>query len=932
MHKPRLFLLDAYALIFRAYYGLGNNFLYNSKKQNVTAISGFTQALWQILEKENPDYIGVAFDEGAPVERLEVYSEYKANRQETPEDIIWSVPYIKKIIEAFNIPILAMPGYEADDVIGTLSAQAEKQGVEVYMVTPDKDFGQLITDNVKMYKPGRKGGDVEIIGVAETLEDWGIDNVKQVIDILGLWGDAVDNIPGVPGIGEKTASKLIKEYGSIENLLANTDKLKGKQKENLETYAKQALMSKLLATIDIQVPIELNLGNLKRELFNREKLQAIFSDLEFRTLAKRILGDSPNYEQNETKTTPVKKAPPQMDLFGNNEVIAEPEPTNLKTIENVTHAYYLADTANKLGDLIDILNQADEYCFDTETTGLDSLTAELVGLSFSIKPHTAWYVPLPNDKIETLKILELFRPIFLDEKKTLIGQNIKFDMRMLIHYGFEIKNKLYDTMLAHYVLSPEGKHGMDYLSETLLQYKPISIETLIGKKGARQGNMRDVELNKIAEYAAEDADITLQLKHQIDSQLDDALRYVFTKIDTPLIKVLSYVEQEGVRIDTDFLKDYSNELANDLLGLEKEIYNLADATFNIDSPKQLGEILFERMKLPYNAQRTKTKQYSTGEEVLETLENTHPIAGKILAYREFRKLKSTYVDALPEMVNSSTSRVHTTFNQTIAATGRLSSINPNLQNIPIKTEKGRRIRKAFVPRNEEYKILSADYSQIELRLVAEVSQDKNMLDAFEQNADIHAATAAKVYGIDINAVTKEMRGHAKMVNFGIIYGISAFGLSQRLGIPRAEAKDLIDGYFREFAGVKKYMTEAITFAQKHGYVQTLLGRRRYSPDINSRNFTVRGFAERMAINSPIQGTAADLIKLAMIHIFEKMQTKKMRSKMILQVHDELVFDAHESEIYELQNLVIHEMKNAMPTLKVPLLVECGLGNNWLEAH
>lgn len=932
MHKPRLFLLDAYALIFRAYYGLGNNFLYNSKKQNVTAISGFTQALWQILEKENPDYIGVAFDEGAPVERLEVYSEYKANRQETPEDIIWSVPYIKQIIEAFNIPILAMPGYEADDVIGTLSVQAEKQGVEVYMVTPDKDFGQLITEHVKMYRPGRKGGDVEIIGVAETLEDWGIDNVKQVIDILGLWGDAVDNIPGVPGIGEKTASKLIKEYGSIENLLANTDKLKGKQKENLETYAKQALMSKLLATIDIQVPIELNLGNLKRELFNREKLQAIFSDLEFRTLAKRILGDSPNYEQNETKTTPVKKATPQMDLFGNNEIIAEPEPTNLKTIENVTHEYTLADTANKLGDLIDILNQADEYCFDTETTGLDTLTAELVGLSFSIKPHTAWYVPLPNDKIETLKILELFRPIFLDEQKTLIGQNIKFDMRMLIQYGFEIKNKLYDTMLAHYVLSPEGKHGMDYLSETLLQYKPISIETLIGKKGVRQGNMRDVELNKIAEYAAEDADITLQLKHQIDSQLDDALRYVFTKIDTPLIKVLSYVEQEGVRIDTNFLKDYSNELANDLLGLEKEIYNLADATFNIDSPRQLGEILFERMKLPYNAQRTKTKQYSTGEEVLETLENTHPIAGKILAYREFRKLKSTYVDALPEMVNSSTSRVHTTFNQTIAATGRLSSINPNLQNIPIKTEKGRRIRKAFVPRNEEYKILSADYSQIELRLVAEVSQDKNMLDAFEQNADIHAATAAKVYGIDINEVTKEMRGHAKMVNFGIIYGISAFGLSQRLGIPRAEAKDLIDGYFREFAGVKKYMTEAIAFAQKHGYVQTLLGRRRYTPDINSRNFTVRGFAERMAINSPIQGTAADLIKLAMIHIFEKMQAKKMRSKMILQVHDELVFDAHESEIYELQNLVIHEMKNAMPTLKVPLLVECGLGNNWLEAH
>lgn len=933
MHKPRLFLIDAFALIFRAYYSLGNNFLYNSKKQNVTAVSGFTQTLWQLLEKENPDYIGVVFDEGAPKERLEIYPEYKANRQETPEDITWSVPYIKQIITAFNIPIISLAGYEADDIIGTLSVKAEKEDVEVLMVTPDKDFGQLVTENVKIYRPGRKGGDVEIYTVNHILEDWGIDNPKQVIDVLGLWGDAVDNIPGVPGIGEKTAAKLIKEYGSIENLLKNTNKLKGKQKENLETHAQQALMSKKLATIDLHVPVALHLGELKREIFDREKLSEIFTELEFRTLGKRILGEQYNVTQTAENTSKKVVATPQMDLFANNtnEANNTITPQKGKNVENTPHKYHLADSANSLGQLIEILHTANEYCFDTETTGLDTLNDSLVGLSFSVKPHEAWYVPLPQDKTEALTTLELFRPIFFDEEKTLIGQNIKFDMQMLAQYGFQIKNKLYDTMLMHYVMMPDGKHNMNYLAETLLQYSPISIETLIGKKGPKQGNMRDVELSRIAEYAAEDADITLQIKIELEKNEDTALKKVYHHIEAPLISVLSAMEMEGVNIDIPFLKNYSVEIGNELLHLEKNIYQLADATFNIDSPKQMGEILFEKMHLPYNTQLTKTKQYSTNEETLQELINTHPIIEKILDYRELRKLKSTYIDALPEMVHKNTGRIHTTFNQTIAATGRLSSINPNLQNIPIKTEKGRKIRRAFIPRNNDYKILSADYSQIELRLVAEVSQDKNMLEAFYQNADIHAATAAKVYKVQLQDVTKEMRNHAKMVNFGIIYGISAFGLSQRLGIARSEAKTLIDNYFNEFEGIKKYMEKSIEAAKNQGYVQTLNGRKRYLPDINSKNFTVRGFAERVAINSPVQGTAADLIKLAMIKIHQALITQNLKSKMILQVHDELVFDVHIDEIEIMKAMVTHEMKNAMQ-LSVPLLAECGVGNNWLEAH
>jgi len=929
MQKPRLFLIDAYALIFRAYYSLGNNFLYNSKKQNVTAVSGFTQTLWQLLEKENPDYIGVVFDEGAPKERVELYPEYKANRQETPEDIIWSVPIIKEIIKAFNIPILSLAGYEADDIIGTLSVKAEKENVFTYMVTPDKDFGQLVTDYVKIYRPGRKGGDVEIYGVNEILEDWGIENPKQVIDVLGLWGDAVDNIPGVPGIGEKTAAKLIKEYGNIENLLANTDKLKGKQKENLENYAAQALMSKKLATIDLNVPVDLHLGELKREMFQREKLTELFSELEFRTLGKRILGEQ--FTNQPISSEPVKKAKetPQMNLFDTVSDAQEKNenPTSIKTVENTPHHYHLADSANTIGHLIDVLHQAEYFCFDTETTGLDTLSDSLVGLSFSIAAHEAWYVPLPEDRSACLTTLELFRPIFSDENKMLIGQNIKFDMQMLLQYGFQIKNKLYDTMLVHYVLSPEGRHNMDYLAETLLQYKPISIETLISKNG----NMRHVELSKIAEYAAEDADITLQIRNALEEKNDEVSKRVYENIEAPLIEVLSAMEMEGVNIDIPFLKKYSVEIGNDLLHLEKEIYHLADATFNIDSPRQLGEILFDKMQLPYNKQLTKTKQYSTNEETLQELINTHPVIEKILDYRELRKLKSTYIDALPEIVHHKTGRIHTTFNQTIAATGRLSSINPNLQNIPIKTEKGRKIRKAFVPRNADYKILSADYSQIELRLVAEVSQDKNMLEAFRHNADIHAATAAKVYKIPIEEVTKEMRNHAKMVNFGIIYGISAFGLSQRLGISRSEAKALIDNYFSEFEGVKKYMENTIQTAKQQGFVQTLNGRKRFLPDINSKNFTVRGFAERVAINSPVQGTAADLIKLAMIRIHKALRQKNLKSKMILQVHDELVFDAHKDEIEMLQEIVTYEMKNAMP-LSVPLLAECGFGDNWLEAH
>jgi DNA polymerase-1 len=922
----KLFLLDAYALIFRAYYAFIKNPRINSKGLNTSAMFGFTNVLLDILKNERPSHLAVVFDPHEETFRVAEYAEYKANRDETPEDIKLAFPYIIRIIEAMNIAVYQISKYEADDVIGTLAKKAELEGFTTYMMTSDKDYGQLVSDNIFIYKPGRSGGDVEILGTKEVCERFGIERVEQVIDILGMMGDAVDNIPGIPGIGEKTATKLVQEYGSVEGLLANTDKLKGKQKENVENNKEIALLSKKLATIVLDAPVAWEEEKMRVQEPNKELVKEVFEELEFRTLVKRVIGEGP--AQFESK---------QGELFATDEVetIAEKESaevSNLKTITDVAHTYHLIDEESQLQSLIEKLHQSKSFCFDTETTDIEPINAELVGMSFAVEAHEAWYVSVPKNFADAKSWLEKFRPVFEDPSKELIAQNYKYDYKMLKKYGINVKNTIFDTMLAHYLINPDGKHGMDFLAQIYLQYSPVSIETLLGKKGKNQGSMADLEASQIKDYAAEDADITLQLKHQFEPTLKEGnARKLFDEVEVPLITVLADMELEGVRIDEQFLKQYSEELEKDILRLEAEICEIAGEKFNVDSPKQLGTILFEKIKITDQIKKTKTGQYSTDEATLSKYEHDHPIIAKVLDYREMRKLKSTYVDALPLMVNGNTHRVHTNYMQTVAATGRLSSNNPNLQNIPIRTPRGKEIRKAFIPRDENHTILSADYSQVELRIIAALSNDENMCEAFLQGEDIHKATAAKVFGVPIAEVSKDMRSKAKAVNFGIIYGQGAFGLAQNLGISRGEAKEIIESYFRQFSNLKSYQQLTIENARKTGYVETILGRRRYLADINSANAVVRGFAERNAINAPIQGSAADIIKVAMINIHNEFKKQNFKSKMIMQVHDELVFDVYKEEVEIIKPIIREKMMDAVK-MRVPLEVDMNTGENWLEAH
>ena len=937
----KLFLLDAMALIYRAHFAFSKNPRINSKGLNTGVMLGFTNTLLEVLEKEKPSHIAVAFDTKAPTFRHEQYTPYKANRLEQPEDITVSIPWVKEIVRAFKIPVLEMDGFEADDVIGTIAKKAEKELFTVYMMTPDKDYGQLVDEHIFLYKPAFMGNGVDVMGPKQICEKWDIEHVDQVRDILGLMGDAVDNIPGIPGIGEKTAVKLLKEFGTVEGVVANADQLKGKQRENVENFGPQGILSKELATIKIDVPVDFDEVDLRYEGVDEEKLRAIFTELEFRTLANRLFKEGP-----VKKATAAPPAPAQMDLFGapapqptiqfeegeDEEAISFAAPVVLDTIHSNAHNYHKIKGKAAIQELVDYLLLQKEICFDTETTDLDAMRAELVGLSFAYLEGEAYYIPVGPDPKLTQEVLELLRPVFENEAILKIGQNIKYDLLVLKNYGIEIKGILYDTLLAHYLIEPEGKHGMDWLAQQYLQYKPVSITELIGKKGKGQGNMRDVDEDEATAYAAEDADITLRLKGKLDPILQsNGLKKLLEEVENPLIPVLTDMEFEGVRIDTGSLAELSVTLEQESKEIEKRVYELAGVRFNLASPKQLGEVLFEKLKLDPKAKKTKTGQYATGEEILSKMADEHEIAEAILEYRQMVKLKSTYVDALPTMINPKTGRIHTTYNQFVAATGRLSSINPNLQNIPIRTARGREIRKAFVPRDENYVLLSADYSQIELRLMAAFSQDESMLEAFRTGRDIHATTAAKIFKVPLDEVTSDMRRKAKTANFGIIYGISAFGLAQRLSIPRGEAKEIIDAYFMEFPAVKQYMDGAIEKARTQEFVETILGRRRYLRDINSRNMTMRGFAERNAINAPLQGSAADLIKVAMIHVQAWMKAKNLKSKLILQVHDELVFDAHKDEVDLLKKEIPGLMANAIP-LPVPIEVEVGVGTDWLEAH
>jgi DNA polymerase-1 len=922
--------------------------------------------------------MAVCFDTEAPTERHTDFAEYKANRQEAPEDLISALPDIKAIVKGFNIPCIELDGYEADDVIGTLSQQAAKAGYEVYMVTPDKDYGQLVSDQIKIYKPGYQGGPAEILGPKEVCEKWNIKDVSQVIDILGLMGDAVDNIPGIKGVGEKTAAKLLTEWGSLENVIANADSIKGALGEKVRAGKELAIMSKKLATIITHVPVEFHEENFRLKEWNKEALNEVFTALEFRSMGKRILGDAfsgagaytpPEGVQTDLfgnavkpaagkKKTPAPLASPAAstetdrleeastrleaavergeDGSGESEEgeSAAPIPHGSRTIHNTPHSYTAIVGDQAIAEFVALLLQQKEICFDTETTGIDPNDVELVGMSWSFQVGEAYYVPCPPDQEAVKKVLDAFRPLFESGSVTWIGQNLKYDWLVLKWYGIEPKGPLFDTMLAHYVIEPEGKRNMDLLSAQFLGYEPVHIEELIGKKGKGQGNMRDVALEKIKDYAAEDADITLQLKQTFYPQLAaKAVEKVFYEVENPLVRVLTDMEFEGIRVDMEFLREYSKELEREARLAEERVYSQAGETFNLASPKQLGEVLFEKMKLDPKAKKTKTGQYATGEDVLLKLAVKHQIVDDILAFRELTKLKSTYVDALPLMINRKTGRVHTSYAQAVAVTGRLSSNNPNLQNIPIRTERGREIRKAFIPRNEEFVLVSADYSQIELRIVAAISGDPNMCAAFLEGKDIHTATAAKVFGVEEKDVTKEMRYKAKSVNFGIIYGQGAFGLADNLGISRSEAKEIIDNYKKQFAGIQQYMDKTMNFARENGYVETLMGRKRWLKDINSANFTIRGFAERNAINSPIQGTAADMIKLAMIRIHEEFRRGGFRSKMLLQVHDELVFDAHKDELDIIKPIIMRCMQTALPLPQgVPADAEIGSGINWLEAH
>ena len=887
----KLFLLDAYALIFRAYYAFIRNPQINSKGFNTSAVFGFTNALLDIINNEKPSHLAVVFDPPGPTFRKEAFEAYKANRDETPEDIKLSVPFIKEILKGFGVPVIEQAGYEADDVIGHIAKHAEKDGYLTYMMTPDKDFAQLVSENIFMYKPGRLGKPAEIWGVPEVRERYGIKDAEQVIDILGLMGDAADNIPGVPGIGEKTAIKLIGQYYSIENLLEHTHELKGKQKENVENFKEQALMSKMLATIVIDLNYVPDYDDIVRSEMDTEKLREVFGELEFRTLAKRVLGEDTTPNEGE-----------QISMFGSaegpsaEEDAEEPEQASFNTIESTPHNYHFVDTDADLDKLLGLLQKAEVYCFDTETSELDPLNADIVGMSFSTKVHEGWYVSLLGEAKRKTR-LEKFRSIFEDPNKTVVAQNLKFDFKILLNRGIEIRNKSFDTMIAHYLLNPDLRHGMDYLAETYLNYKPVSITTLIGPKGKNQGSMADLSAEEISDYACEDADITLQLYEKFKPEMQDPqMKKLFDDVETPLLKVLGHMEMEGVKLDVETLKTFSLELGIEIEALEKSIIELAGETFNVDSPKQLGPILFDKLGIGSSAKKTKSGQYSTGEDILSKLVNEHPIIEKILAYRQSKKLKSTYVDPLPTMVNNHTGRVHTNYMQTVAATGRLSSNNPNLQNIPIRTERGREIRKAFIPRDENYLLLAADYSQVELRIIAALSKDEAMCKAFHDEQDIHATTAAKVFGVVLDDVTREMRSKAKAVNFGIIYGQGAFGLAQNLNIRRGEAKEIIDNYYAQFPGLKEYQTSNIEFARENGYVETILGRRRYLKDILSSNAVVRGFAERNAINAPIQGSAADVIKIAMVKLHAIFEKENFKSKMIMQVHDELVFDAYKEEI------------------------------------
>ncbi|HLY69518.1 MAG TPA: DNA polymerase I [Puia sp.] len=946
----KLFLLDAMALIFRAYYALIRNPRITSKGRNTNAQFGFTTTLVDLINNQHPTHMAVCFDTHAPTERHTDFADYKANRQEAPEDLLSALPDIKSIVTGFNIPVVELDGFEADDIIGTLSKKAAAAGYEVYMVTPDKDYGQLVSEKIKIYKPPYQGGTVEIIGPEEVCEKWNIKEVSQVIDILGLMGDAVDNIPGIPGVGEKTAAKLLSEYETLENVLENAEKIKGALGEKVKAGRDLATMSKKLATIIVDVPVEFHEENFRLKEWDRTILKDVFAELEFKTLGKRILGEDfnvfagpPTGVQTDLFGAPVETKTEKPEPRNQPENIEETQPGEgiiaSRNIQNTPHTYYTISGEKEIDDLIGRLSSQKEICFDTETTGIDANDAELVGLSFSTKPGEAYYVPCPPDQEETKKILNQFNLLFKRPGITWVGQNLKYDMLMMKWYNEELKGDIFDTMLAHYVIEPDGKRSMDLLSAQYLGYEPVHIEELIGKKGKTQGNMRDVEIERIKEYAAEDADITLQLKHVFVPLLKEkSVEKVFAEVENPLVKVLTDMEFEGVRIDEDFLKEYSKQLERDAKIAEDNVYKLAKeqagvGPFNLSSPKQLGEVLFDHLKLDPKAKKTKTGQYATGEDVLLKLSHKSKIVEDILAYRELTKLRSTYVDALPVMVNRKTGRVHTSYAQAVAVTGRLSSNNPNLQNIPVRTERGREIRKAFIPRDDKHILLSADYSQIELRIVAAISGDPAMCEAFKQNKDIHTATAAKVYNVDEKDVTKEMRYKAKSVNFGIIYGQGAFGLADNLGISRSEAKEIIDNYKKQFANIQKYMDDTINFAREHGYVQTLMGRKRWLKDINSANFTVRGFAERNAINSPIQGTAADMIKLAMIKIHDSFKQNKFASKMILQVHDELVFDAPIEESEQIKPIILNCMRGALSLPNgVPVEAEVGWGINWLEAH
>ncbi|WGF93775.1 DNA polymerase I [Aequorivita marisscotiae] len=941
--QKRLFLLDAYALIFRGYYALIKNPTINSKGQDTSAILGFLNSLFDVIRRERPDHLAVCFDKDGSAERTELFAEYKANRDATPDVIKQSIPIIQQIIKAMHIPCVELSGLEADDIIGTLAQQAEKQGYQVFMVTPDKDFAQLVTENIFMYRPARMGNAIEIWGIPEVQKRFSVERPEQVIDYLGMMGDASDNIPGLPGVGDKTAKKFIAEFGSMENLLANTDQLKGKMKEKVEANAELGMLSKKLATINTQCDVTFNEANYELSMPDGEKVQQIFEELEFRRLKDQFLklfseeGATEKVTQisnSETAKSASSAGSGQFSLFGGGgEATQEIKDYNSRaTITNTEHFYQTVNPGMGTKLFLQNLMAQQSVCFDTETTGLNPLEAELVGIAFSWEKGKGFYMPFPESKEEAQQLIEALRPFFENESIQKIGQNLKYDIKVLAKYSISVRGKLFDTMLAHYLINPDMRHNMDVLSETYLNYTPVAITELIGKKGKNQLSMRDVEIEKQTEYAVEDADVTFQLKEHFEKELGEAnTQKLFDEIEVPLLRVLAAMELEGINLDKDFLKNLSEQLDKDILQLEKNIYEEAGEEFNIASPKQLGEILFGKMKLIDKPKKTKTGQYSTAEDVLSYLAKDHKIIRDVLEYRGLAKLKSTYVDALPEQVEKATGRVHTDYMQTVAATGRLSSNNPNLQNIPIRTERGREVRKAFIPRNEDYVLMAADYSQIELRIIAALSEEDNMIEAFKNGEDIHASTASKVFNVPLSEVTREQRSNAKTVNFGIIYGVSAFGLSNQTDLSRTEAKELIDTYYKTYPKLRNYISEQIQFARENGYVQTVLGRRRYLKDINGSNQVVRGAAERNAVNAPIQGSAADIIKIAMINIFKKLEEENYQSKMLLQVHDELVFDAYKPELEKLQAMVKHEMENAYK-LTVPLDVDLGVGENWLEAH